>query len=476
MSEIERLVAEAKTANFGDFRLSKRLSHIVAAMAKAPERSFPDAIGNDSALEGAYRFLNNEKVSFERILEPHVLATLTRVSKCGVALVLHDTTDFHFGGESRREGLGRVDRRSQGFYGHFALAVAADGSRDPLGVLGVKTIFRQEALVDPKFKKGYRENPNSEFKRWPELVRDVSDRVGESAELIHVMDREGDAYQLLDTMVQGKERFVIRAVQDRILLADDPTSPQGMHEAATTAELIAFRTVPLSRRTKRATRGRSTYAPREGRTAMLKIKRTSVIIKRPRAAQHAGRVETIALNLVHIAEVNAPEGAEPVEWTLLTTEPVETQEEVLRIVDHYRTRWMIEEFFKALKSGCAYEKRQLESRATLVNALAVFIPIAWTLLALRYYSREGDETAASSILPSEQIEVLRAVSRKELSLRPTAREALLAIAALGGHIKNNGDPGWQVIGRGYQRLLDYQTGWASALRRTQNRSQRCDLS
>jgi hypothetical protein len=35
---------------------------------------------------------------------------------------------------------------------------------------------------------------------------------------------------------------------------------------------------------------------------------------------------------------------------------------------------------------------------------------------------------------------------------------MLAIAAEGGHIKNNADPGWQVLGRGYEKLLHMELG------------------
>jgi hypothetical protein len=42
----------------------------------------------------------------------------------------------------------------------------------------------------------------------------------------------------------------------------------------------------------------------------------------------------------------------------MTTEPIDTPEQILAVVDGYRHRWKIEELFKALKTGCAYEKRQ----------------------------------------------------------------------------------------------------------------------
>ena len=59
----------------------------------------------------------------------------------------------------------------------------------------------------------------------------------------------------------------------------------------------------------------------------------------------------LAINVVHVRETDAPNGQEPIDWTLLTTEPVETDEQISRVVDFYRSRWLIEEYFKALKTG-----------------------------------------------------------------------------------------------------------------------------
>ncbi len=47
------------------------------------------------------------------------------------------------------------------------------------------------------------------------------------------------------------------------------------------------------------------------------------------------------------------------------------------------------------------------------------------------------------------------MSARRLARHPTAHEALLAVAALGGHIKSNGPPGWLVLHRGFQDLLRY---------------------
>jgi len=144
---------------------------------------------------------------------------------------------------------------------------------------------------------------------------------------------------------------------------------------------------------------------------------------------------------------------------LLTNLPIGTPDEIAYAVDCYRARWVIEEYFKALKTGCQYEKRQLESAHSLLNALAVLAPVAWRLLLLRHLGRHAPKRPATDALTPSQVEVLRAVAKRPMPKRPTVQDAMLAIAGLGGHLPRNGDPGWLVLGRGMHDLLLLELGW-----------------
>ena len=129
--------------------------------------------------------------------------------------------------------------------------------------------------------------------------------------------------------------------------------------------------------------------------------------------------------------------------------------------NNYQSRWTIEEFFKALKTGCGYEKRQLESYAALSNALAIFSVIAWRLLLVRSVARAYPHATSRSVLSDTQLRLLK--HRLKLTNLPaTAKDALYAVARLGGHLKNNGDPGWQTLGRGFEKLLILEAGWRAA--------------
>lgn len=129
--DADTLVAEVASDNFEDTRLTKRLSQLVATLGEAPERSLP-SLFTSAGLEGAYRFVGNPRVTPEAILRPHITATRERCAQQNCVLVVHDTTDFTFGAEGDRRGLGRSIKSTQTFYGHISLAVTADGMRKPL--------------------------------------------------------------------------------------------------------------------------------------------------------------------------------------------------------------------------------------------------------------------------------------------------------------------------------------------------------
>ena len=216
----------------------------------------------------------------------------------------------------------------------------------------------------------------------------------------------------------------------------------------------------ISRRRRQPGGGRRRGCAREERNAKLSISATQVLFRRP--TRSPAKSPSVAVNVVVVRELNTPAGIEPVEWILATTEPIDTQRQILRVIDIYRARWRIEEYFKALKSGCAFEKRQLESWDTLRNALGLFVPIAWQLLYLRTLANETENAPARTVLTEVQEEVLRRASKRPLPRKLTTRDALLAVARLGGHLRSNGDPGWMVLGRGFQDLSMMVAGYTLA--------------
>ena len=451
-AEIPAISAELSEADLGDERLNRRLGLLADQLARQPGESFPKAL-DDAQLEAAYRFFGNERVSPEAILAPHFRQSARRASEHERVLVVHDTTQFDFPGNSKREGLGRLIRpAAQGFFGHFSLALSADGARVPLGLLALETVFRLDKSIG--HKNWTRAKNRGERARWLNCIDDAERLLDDQTKAIHVMDREADSYALLAALADRTRDFVVRSFQDRVLVDHEGK----LREVARAARPSLRREVPLSPRPRIPGPKGERHPARRFRIANLSVAAISVELPRTGDSNKA-EPATIKLNVIHVSEKKPPSGQPPVEWFLLTSLPIDTPQAIAFAVDCYRARWVIEEFFKALKTGCQYESRQLESADSLLNALAIFAPVAWRLLLLRHLARNDAKAPATTALTEQQLQVLDAVVKNPLPARPTVRDAMLAVAALGGHLKSNGDPGWLVLGRGLHDLLLLELGW-----------------
>lgn len=476
------VVDEFAGVELGDARLEKRLATILPLLAATPDASFPAQMGSDANSEALYRFLSNAKVSLDGLLAPHIAQTVARASEHTLVRVVHDTSAFRFNGE--REQLGIFRHNKRGFFGHFALVVGDGEERNPLGVARLETYIHENAIANrgktalerahQTLAKSHAERESS---RWDRAALEVAALLPKHVRAIHLMDREGGGYDIMAPLVASGVSFVVRTNPNRLSGKEvrDGKRQVPSPDRLPLKELLAkspttiFRTVHLARR--EAKRGVVKKVARYEREATLQIRWAAAPMHVPRSSG-TSPIQQLDLYAVHVFEEKPPPGQEAVEWMLLTTEPVTNLEQATAIVDHYRARWLIEEYFKALKTGCSYEKRQLESLDTLLPALALFVPIAWHLLQLRYLSRQESPPAASVIFSANQLLILRRLIEHrdpshQLPVTPNARDLALAIAKLGGHLTNNGAPGWLVLGRGFTRFLEAEAVWNLALRSDQ---------
>jgi len=459
------LLREYHGANLGDARRSRRLALIATCAAANPKLSFPKLSTSSAELEALYRWFGNESFSANDVLSPHIAQTRARSQSAKSIRVVHDTTDLIFKGE--RDDLGIVEGEAMGFFAHMAISVGPDDLREPLGVLGLHTYVHQDTkarrkLSNSQVTKLARETPRAQkvSHRWEALALQVEAELPADIDAIHVMDQEADDYVVFATLLQHGLRFVIRADEGRRLRRGGDTIEQALESS----EDQLFRTVRLEHRLKKRSDAR--YRQRDERDAQLSIRWGQVEITRTKDAQ--SDVPKVSLFVVRVWEPTPPDGEQAVDWTLVTSDSVATLEDAARIVDHYRARWTIEEFFKALKTGCALEQRQLMTYGGLSKALAVYSPIAWEMLRLRYLARSQPDAPAARILPKEDLAVLRAllsVNKRDFAWpqRPTVRDVLLGIARLGGHLPRNGEPGWITIGRGFEDLNNARRVWRLAI-------------
>lgn len=457
------LSSEFSNTDLGDPRLTRRLMQVADAAAKAPGSSLPVRAGTTAALEGTYRLLENERVTPEVVLASHVECTVQRAQAHRYVLALHDTTKYEFEGDARRVGLGWLTSENrQGFLAHHCFCVSPEG--EPLGTLGLYAWNRTGKPKGRRSQRASQSDPDRESLRWQESALLVGELLYDKTEVIHVMDREGDCYELMSILVEHEEEFIIRLSHDRRLKPGREACALKLFESLSLAPLLFEREVVLSSRSKqRGPRQQKTFPPRAKRQARLEVRAESKeIFVGNGAPAHVS--PSLTLQFVEVREVCPPEGQAPIIWRIVTTLPIETEEQVAAVVDAYRQRWLIEEFFKALKTGCKYQQRQLESSRTLLVDLAIEVAVAWRMLLVRWLAHHQPQAPATHVLTETHLAILAALAAQQKQAfpdNPNVDWVMCRIAALGGHIKNNGPPGWMVLRRGFETLLTLEIGWVA---------------
>ncbi len=144
-------------------------------------------------------------------------------------------------------------------------------------------------------------------------------------------------------------------------------------------------------------------------------------------------------------EEHPPENETPIEWRLLTDETLTTLADAVLRIEWYRRRWLIEVFFRPLKTGCNVEESQLSTKEQLEKALVIYMIIAWQMLMLMTLGRDVPELPCEVIFDREEWQAAWIVSQKTpLPPNPPALgDMILIVARFGGFLarKNDGNPG-----------------------------------
>jgi len=418
-------------------------------MARDPSWSIPHAAGSRAATKATYRLFSHPAADQEKLVEGHLQATAVRARQETTVLAVGDTTYLNYSHHPRTRGLGKIGTRTQqadlqGFLVHNTLAVTASGHR-VLGLLHQQILVREAFQEAGEDSRQIRQRPR-ESQKWLTPIRPVLERLGPSCRPIFVYDREGDVFEVVEEIQDGGARFVIRASVNRRLDAGGETR-QYLFDAIAAEPVRAHTEVPL-----RAGGGRP------ARTARLALRAASCNLLPPKSRGRAGAPRRV--NVVLAREETPPAGVEPLEWLLLTSEPIGTGDEIVAVLGHYGGRWKVEEFHKALKTGCRLEKRELETRERLESLLGLMSVIAWRLLALRDAARQDPPAPVQPALTETQCRILQRLDAS-LAGQATARAYLVAIAKLGGFLgrKRDGEPGWITLWRGFSRLHDIEIGF-----------------
>jgi hypothetical protein len=445
----------------GDVRRTRRVVHLAEAMARQPGGSIPQLFATTYEVKAAYTLLRRPEATPDALQAGHREMVQIEMRQPGVYLLLEDTSELSWSGQQPRAGLGPVGngaKSAQGFLLHSVLAVrwpqeeggAGAPRRRVVEVLGVGDQQYTVRVPRPRGEKPSDWWASHQRPRESHLWEQAGERLGlapaePGRRWVRVCDRGADIYEHLHTCRELGQGFVVRAAQDRALVS----SSTGARRASLFAAVRQLRALGSCALELRARPGQP------GRQATLLVSTTEVELRAPRRpGRNSKGTPPLSCTVIRVWEPQPPVGVPPLEWILLCDAVVTTLGQALECVQQYATRWLIEEYHKALKSGLGAERLQLETAPGLMAAIAVMSVVAVRLLVLREQLRRSPGASAAEVgLEPLELEVLQLKAARALT---TVQEVALALGRLGGHLNRRGDglPGWQTLWRG---MLTLQT-------------------
>lgn len=455
---------EATLADLGDERLDNRFELLLSALGSRPNLSIPAACGGRAEMEAAYRFFDNEKVTFDKVLQPHIARTRQRLAEQKVGLLVQDTSEIDLTRpEQEVTGAGELDGVRRGFLLHEMQAFTPEGT--PLGTVWAEILNRTNGVSHASAAEKHYEKKRTpieakESLRWLTGLRQARTLAEALPEVqcVCIADSEGDIYELF-AEPRGAVHWLVRACQDRAL--EDAESHLRKQVLATPV-LYQVELRIRGRKAMTAVEQRSRRQNRESRQATVEVRAATVTLRPPWRPDRVLPARTV--NVVLVREPNPPAGEPPVEWILVTTLPIDALEQVRVIVEYYCVRWCIEILFRTLKSGCRIEQRRFEHIDRVLPCLGLYLIVAWRTLFVCRMGRECPDLDCEAIFePSEWKAVWMAVQKKKPPKSPPQLSVMVhLIASLGGYVERpKSEPGPQTLWIGLQRMCDLAWAWDS---------------
>ena len=380
------------------------------------------AQGDWAANMAFWRFINNPRVTTDKLIEGWSLQTATAASGRHV-LSIQDTSEIKFHTrQGHRRGLGKVGKgNARGVLLHAMIAVDAD-SGVCLGLTGGEIWTRKRK----KIAHEKRPLADKESERWVTTAAQGCEVLAAARMITVINDREGEFFAHWALTPGDNVHLLTRAMHDHAL-ADGQTLYQAV-------ELARFRDKAVIDLPQRI--------DRQGRRACLSLRFGTVVIKRPARPGVKGLPESVEVSFVEVVELHPPKGTEPIHWLLLTTHSVANAADAWRIVSWYKQRWIIEQLFRSLKNqGLRVEDSQIESAQALIKLVVIATKVACIVIQLVQARNGGEQLPVKCAFTAEEIEALVAINRTikgrtELQRNPhhprTLQWAAWIIAKLGG--------------------------------------------
>jgi hypothetical protein len=396
------------------------------------------------------RFLRNGSVTATEMAAHASERTAARAAGRDV-VVIQDTSEISLGGRrAKANGYGPIGKGGalRGLVLHTVLAADAQ-TGGVIGLVDAKPCNREGGKVK---SRRLRKTAEKESQRWIDGTARAAEVLAAANSITGVSDRESDIYEHFATR-PATMHLIVRACQNRQIMT---SSGSGEDQPA-----LLFCYADGLRERGRFKAEIPAAPGRKARVAELVVRFSRVPLCKPQRLRDLPA--TITLTLVDVRETSKPDDSEPIHWRLLTTHEVTGLDGARRIIELYRLRWTIEEYFHTLKTaGFNIEEADIGDPQVMIKFVTAACVAAVTVMQL-VKARDGttDQTVVEAFEPADQ-PILEAVSAqlegktaRQKNPHPKGSLAFAAwvIARLGGWTGYYGKPGPQVMRRG---LEDFQ--------------------
>ena len=327
-------------ARIGDLRRKRRLVKVARQVAERPGGQITYVFRDSATREGAFRLVENDAVEIRSVALASHEACAGRAKGLEHVFVPIDGSSLNITDDEQKKGTEIVGSRrveARGFQVMTAIAVAPDGT--PLGLCGAKLLVARSAVKKQRRIGGRDRRPvgDKETSRWIEVMNQVREVFpgDKGPRPWFQADRGGDAWPVILDGLEPGQLFTVRATHNRRLKLDSsersylwPTLEEqpvlGHHEL----------NLPAS-------------GGRRARRATIELRACEVTLDFLVGSKRRDFASMFAV-LAQETPETAPPG-ERIEWLLLTSYPIRTEQDARTVLFGYSQRWRIRRIPPALE-------------------------------------------------------------------------------------------------------------------------------
>jgi hypothetical protein len=374
----------------------------VECLCRHPGGTGAGTCADMASVASAYRFAGNESIELAHLRSARRKAVLQACAAEETILVINDMSVLSYPGhESKSDRRAVGDGRGKGYEYICNLAVGLESERY-LGVLhdslisigGPDDADEIDYHANRTFAALSAKDPARLERNHCHMLASHFKHICESApgtRMVSVADREFDDHFVFENTIRCGQDAVIRSNAVRNVQVQ--TSYGWLNESMRTEKQTGLPLVPghacYSMKTlvtgvpttpfkKLPLDGKGRLVEESAARSHAHVSTGSFRVKLYRPPVRNGTYfpanDYIDLNVVVVKEDHPPQGRPPIEWVLYTTLPVDTPEQIAKVVRIYELRWLIESFFKYLKSGFHIEDLRYDNaRKIAVHLVAATI-------------------------------------------------------------------------------------------------------